>query len=152
MARFDEQEESALIVEGIKPSNGMTIILAGPNETTLKLLKYELKQIVFRIARHLILKIYKMALDQDMIQSMNPEIRASLSHPAAANLFFSSNFESEGTLVAVYLHHRYVRYNRIIFVESDYAPSSMPEITKQLAEDYRRKKYRGFRSKWKFFT
>jgi hypothetical protein len=25
-------------------------------------------------------------------------------------------------------------------------------MTKQLAEDYQRKKYRGFRSKWRYFT
>jgi hypothetical protein len=147
---FDGSDESALIVEGLKSCNGMTIILAGPSETTLRLIKYEFKQIM-RIGRHLVLKIYKMLLDQDMMQSMAPEIRASLSTPTAANLFFSSNIESEGTIVN-YLRKRYMVYKRIMFVESDYSPTSLPEMTKQLAEDYIRKKYRSFKKKWKFFT
>lgn len=128
----------------------MAIILAGPNETLLKLLKYELKQLL-RIARHLVLKIYKMMLDQDMMQSMEPAIRASLSNPAAANIFFSSNVESDNTLVA-YLRYKYIVYKRIVFVESEYSPAALPEVTKQVAEEYQRKKFRGFRTKWNYFT
>jgi hypothetical protein len=128
---FNGSDESALVVEGLKSCNGMTIILAGPNETILRLIKYEFKQIM-RIGRHLVLKIYKMLLDQDMMQSMAPEIRVSLSNPAAANLFFSYNVESEGTIIN-YLRLRYMVYKRIVFVESDFSPTSFPEITKQLA-------------------
>ncbi len=81
------------LVKGGKPCNGMTIILAGPNETALKLIKYELKQLI-RVARHMLLRIYKIMLDQDMMQSMTPEVRATLANPAVANIFFHSSLES----------------------------------------------------------
>jgi len=93
VASFDGSDESALVVEGGKPCNGMTIILAGPNETALKLIKYELKQLI-RVARHMLLRIYKIMLDQDMMQSMTPEVRATLANPAVANIFFHSSLES----------------------------------------------------------
>lgn len=59
-----------MIVEGNKAQNGMTVIMGGPDKTVLKSVKYEFKQLL-RIARHLVLKIYKLLLDQDMMMSMS---------------------------------------------------------------------------------
>jgi hypothetical protein len=42
----------------------------------------------------MLLRIYKIMLDQDMMQSMTPEVRATLANPAVANIFFHSSLES----------------------------------------------------------
>ena len=51
-----------------------------------------------------------------------------------------------------YLRHRYLVYKRIVFVESDYSPQTLPEVTKQMVDEYIRKKNRNFKSKWADFT
>lgn len=66
------------------------MFMSGPDKQPLKLLKYEFKQLL-RIARHLILKIYKLLLDQDMMMSMSADVRSTLVNSNEANIFFSSN-------------------------------------------------------------
>lgn len=66
-------------------------------------------------------------------------------------MFFSSNLESQGTVVA-YLRHRYLVYKRIVFVESDYSPINFPEVNKQMIDDYLRKKEKNFKSRWAGLT
>lgn len=144
-------DKDMLVVEGQKVQNGLTLILSGPDESMLRLIKEELK-VILRIGRHIYLKNFKVSLDQQLIQSMKPEIRNTLVANEAPNIFFSQVVEKSESTVHSYLRNKHLDYKRIVYVESDFSSASFPEVTRAMIDDYNRTRLRGFRRKWPFFT
>ena len=130
-----------------KDELGLTLVLLGPTQKFLDNLK---KQIGFAVQMltHLRLKVYKVRMDEELLNSMSEQVRNSC-YLNNSEMFFSFYAEFHSDLLSL-IKEKYVSYKHISYVESDF--SSYPEVNKPALEEYLKGRSHTFKAKWENFT
>lgn len=96
----------------------------------------------------MLLKVHKVLLDQQLLNSMSEQIRNDcyLKNP---EMFFNFYNEYHSDLLN-YLKEKYLSYKFISYTGSEF--ENYPEVTKPLLETYLQSRGHSFRNRWDYFT